>query len=590
MNNLPSGRYDLYLYGHGAADDQSSLFDFDNFGNLATGFGPIWQQPVPPWNENVHYGVYRGVQIAPNASVPVYALPGPSGYAIINGMQLVSALDSDNDGLSDDEENHRDTNPLDPDSDGDGVNDYSEVIVFHTDPNNADSDNDGLNDGQDPNPTEADPNNDGVSEGEEAAKEPMIFAKTYTCDATCDFFESDRNRYYPDGVFSMNWERHRPGSVICDFDFTECFNPEPIFQFSTYTYRWPAWGRGTATYWEDFTDEEVFAYYFTPPLTAFPIPWEKCEGFSETYTDLVGGQGQYTRDAATGIWLYTGDPLWAKPSRAVKILFSAIDKSDGSTVSFGAMAPFEPNDSWYGDTIPPEELTVQTTHPNRDGILFREYTKNATYDITPQTDRTWYMFDAVIVPHKIAAMTVSRHPSVSGAQDMQTVFNQGSQLLSTDSDGPPQGDPLLDDVPCYIEFVITNGASPVFPTAFANAAFNYITVFDNLVALHASGFANIKLVSSIYIAGVDYLGWALPTNPSMVLKNGVCTAGTAMHEYGHLAGLEHRGQVFPNEVPEIPNPGTDSNAIMHRYNSGGNEINSNEVVYYDGFTPAVLNE
>jgi len=82
----------------------------------------------------------------------------------------------------------------------------------------------------------------------------------------------------------------------------------------------------------------------------------------------------------------------------------------------------------------------------------------------------------------------------------------------------------------------------------------------------------------------------MPDYPSIILVNGSCTGSVAMHEYGHTAGLEHRGQVFPNEVPEIPNPGTDSAAIMHRYNSGGNEINSNEVVYYDGFTPAVLNE
>ncbi|MDP3980306.1 MAG: DUF6067 family protein, partial [Chlamydiota bacterium] len=56
--------------------------------------------------------------------------------------------DTDNDGLSDDDENNiYDTDPNNPDSDGDGLLDGIEVFTYDTDPNNPDSDEDGLKDG-----------------------------------------------------------------------------------------------------------------------------------------------------------------------------------------------------------------------------------------------------------------------------------------------------------------------------------------------------------------------------------------------------------------------------------------------------------
>ncbi len=59
-----------------------------------------------------------------------------------------STLDSDGDGLSDyDEINIYHTNPNKADSDNDGLTDYQEVKVYHTDPNNPDTDGDGYTDG-----------------------------------------------------------------------------------------------------------------------------------------------------------------------------------------------------------------------------------------------------------------------------------------------------------------------------------------------------------------------------------------------------------------------------------------------------------
>jgi hypothetical protein len=55
--------------------------------------------------------------------------------------------DADHDGLSDYEEtNIYHTDPNKRDTDGDGLSDYHEVRVYHTDPLNPDSDGDGYND------------------------------------------------------------------------------------------------------------------------------------------------------------------------------------------------------------------------------------------------------------------------------------------------------------------------------------------------------------------------------------------------------------------------------------------------------------
>ncbi|WP_304511247.1 Ig-like domain-containing protein [Desulfopila sp. IMCC35008] len=81
----------------------------------------------------------------------------------------VLAQDTDNDGLSDDEEvNTYQTDPFDPDSDGDGLHDGDEVQVHGTDPNSMDSDNDGLHDADElvngSNPVITDTDGDGVND------------------------------------------------------------------------------------------------------------------------------------------------------------------------------------------------------------------------------------------------------------------------------------------------------------------------------------------------------------------------------------------------------------------------------------------
>ncbi len=92
----------------------------------------------------------------------------------------IPPLDSDGDGLTDDDEiNRYKTDPHNPDTDGDGLKDGEEVLSYKTDPLNPDTDGDGLKDGEEVKTYKTDPNNpdtdgDGLIDGDEV--------KTYKTD------------------------------------------------------------------------------------------------------------------------------------------------------------------------------------------------------------------------------------------------------------------------------------------------------------------------------------------------------------------------------------------------------------------------
>ena len=81
--------------------------------------------------------------------------------------------DTDDDGLLDGEEvNTHSTDPIEADSDGDGLTDGAEVNTHSTDPSDADSDDDGLTDGDEVNKHKSDPDvidtdGGGLSDGDE---------------------------------------------------------------------------------------------------------------------------------------------------------------------------------------------------------------------------------------------------------------------------------------------------------------------------------------------------------------------------------------------------------------------------------------
>lgn len=90
--------------------------------------------------------------------------------------------DNDKDGLTKREELEMGTDPNNPDTDGDGLNDGVEINKYRTDPKNQDSDNDRLNDKEEvmdlaTNPNKADSDDDGLSDYDEVKThntDPMV--------------------------------------------------------------------------------------------------------------------------------------------------------------------------------------------------------------------------------------------------------------------------------------------------------------------------------------------------------------------------------------------------------------------------------
>ena len=76
--------------------------------------------------------------------VAVGCLASAPALATTGGPPIV---DSDTDGLSDDEEEDLGTDPGDQDTDSDALNDFEEVRTYGSDPLDFDSDDDGLEDG-----------------------------------------------------------------------------------------------------------------------------------------------------------------------------------------------------------------------------------------------------------------------------------------------------------------------------------------------------------------------------------------------------------------------------------------------------------
>ena len=106
--------------------------------------------------------------------IPVPLFGNAYPRATISGsVRLVATVivDSDGDGLSDTEEAARGTDPLDADTDDDGLTDGAEVNLYGTNPLSSDSDADGLSDSQElglgTSPTDSDSDDDGLTDGAE---------------------------------------------------------------------------------------------------------------------------------------------------------------------------------------------------------------------------------------------------------------------------------------------------------------------------------------------------------------------------------------------------------------------------------------
>ena len=117
-----------------------------------------------------------------SSSEPVPSTVDTDGDGLTDDQEIELGLDPnsadfDNDGLTDGEEiNTYNTDPKNADTDGDGLSDGDEVNTYNTDPNNTDTDGDGLSDYDevmtyktDPNSASGDADGDGVSDVDEIA-------------------------------------------------------------------------------------------------------------------------------------------------------------------------------------------------------------------------------------------------------------------------------------------------------------------------------------------------------------------------------------------------------------------------------------
>ena len=113
-------------------DIYSDVVDRDLFGNILTGTGQtVTRKFVLP--------------LATNTAAVAVRIQRQGGEVTIYDCLLY--VDSDLDGVDNEQEAQLGTDPLDTDTDGDGLSDYDEVFTHQTDPLSADTDGDGMADG-----------------------------------------------------------------------------------------------------------------------------------------------------------------------------------------------------------------------------------------------------------------------------------------------------------------------------------------------------------------------------------------------------------------------------------------------------------
>lgn len=126
--------------------------------------------------DNYAFGLTAAYNMAMTDNLDDIELAGNDSYWGV-GIQVFGFLternnDLDGDGLFNDEEKRIGTDPLNPDTDGDGLKDGEEVKTYKTDPLNPDTDGDELKDGEEvfqykTDPLDPDTDDDGLEDGYE---------------------------------------------------------------------------------------------------------------------------------------------------------------------------------------------------------------------------------------------------------------------------------------------------------------------------------------------------------------------------------------------------------------------------------------
>jgi flagellar basal body-associated protein FliL len=100
-------------------------------------------------NANANVNLNANVNVNANANINDNLNANANTNANVNtNVNATPIIDSDNDGLSDEQEQNLGTNPLSADTDNDGLFDKEEIEVYHTNPLDPDTDKDGFKDGE----------------------------------------------------------------------------------------------------------------------------------------------------------------------------------------------------------------------------------------------------------------------------------------------------------------------------------------------------------------------------------------------------------------------------------------------------------
>lgn len=281
------------------------------------------------------------------------------------------------------------------------------------------------------------------------------------------------------------------------------------------------------------------------------LPWEICA--AGVFTDGEGNR--YTREARTTVRLHGNGGAWPKPVKSVVLNVQTLDKSDGRSLVWGPhdYVLQEPNGVWEGTEIDPasREVRVAGRVVDAQGQVLIQVSRNGSENVTPTVPNCpWYMYALSPVAPQTVRLTWSRHPQASTTSP-QAKFDAGARLLAQDDDlritNPIAPD---DDVPVYVEFFIIPAQARIFPSDWATPEYNVITSEQRVKQLLGQTFANVKQVTFM---GWEkngqfqvFLGYSNIGAPSIVLMADA-PAEVAMHEWGHTAGCEDRGD-FPEAI------------------------------------------
>jgi len=145
--------------------------------------------------------------------------------SIITIFPNATLKDSDFDNLTDIEEKTYLTNPINEDTDGDGLSDWYEIVVYKTDPHLLDTDNDGLSDhlefiyGTDP--SKGDSDSDGLSDLNEIGNETNPTIPDTDGDGLTDFAEVTI-------TLTNATEKDTDGDNLTDYEEVQVFQTDPL--------------------------------------------------------------------------------------------------------------------------------------------------------------------------------------------------------------------------------------------------------------------------------------------------------------------------------------------------------------------------